>query len=101
MYMRIEKVLSPEEAGHRLETLKTAEFVDGTGAAGYRAGKVKHNQQLSEDSGCSRFRSRCWQHSAAAPYAWRHCRISFSADFQPLRAGYELRCACGSNLRNS
>ncbi len=65
MFLRIEKVLSPEEAEHMLETLKTGEFVDGTGAAGYRAGKVKHNQQLSEDHSCSRFRSRFWRHSAA------------------------------------
>jgi len=47
MIVRIPNVLSADELSDVHQTLKTAEFVDGTLTAGWYAKQVKHNQQLA------------------------------------------------------
>lgn len=50
MLIQVPNVLTPEQVAHARHLLATAQWIDGRVTAGAQSGRVKQNQQLSEDS---------------------------------------------------
>ena len=54
MLLRVPGVLTPEQVAHAGAVLQRAEWVDGRVTAGHQSARVKHNEQLPEDSPAAR-----------------------------------------------
>jgi PKHD-type hydroxylase len=52
--LQVPGVLTAEQVAHAREVLQRAEWVDGRVTAGHQSARVKHNEQLPEDSAAAR-----------------------------------------------